>query len=170
MSKEHTKLRLEIGKFWPDPSRTGLLRAEITEVGELAILAHVFAPKERAAEQEGRDNARRLVAAWNACAGIETDVLESRAIEPCDICGASSHNLRANRAEARADAAEALLSDWLPSLQAVHDGEYHEYSGDVRLTEDQWTGISEAAAAFKAFLAETAPKPVRLGDEGEEMP
>ena len=153
MSEQHTKLRLEIGKFWPDPSRTGLLRAEITEVGELAILAHVFAPKGRPAEQEGKDNARRLVAAWNACAGIETDVLESRAIEPCDICGASSHNLRANRAEVRADAAEALLAE-----VANGDG-----INDILL----WAAWVRKA---RAFLAKTAPKPVRLGDEGEGMP
>ena len=63
-----------------------------------------------ASEDEGLSNARRIVACVNACQGIETDVLESRAVEPCDICGAASHNLRANRAEGRADEAEALLN------------------------------------------------------------
>lgn len=58
---------------------------------------------------------------------------------------------------ARADAAEALLSDWLPALSAVHDGEYNEHTGKMVLTEDQWTEISEAAAAFRAFLGKNIP-------------
>ncbi len=92
-------------------------------------------------------NARRIVACVNACAGEETETLEQ--IDAGTIKRALSG---LGTILARAGAAEALLSDWLPSLKAVHDGEYNEHTGKMVLTEDQWTGISEAAAAFRAFL------------------
>ncbi len=58
----------------------------------------------------------------------------------------------AHGAEAERDRMAALLENWLPSLHAVHEGEYNEYTGKVLLTEDQWTGISEAEVAFRAIL------------------
>jgi len=70
---------------------------------------------------ECEEYARRIVASWNACKGIETETLESRAVEPCDICGAASHNLRANRAEARADTATALLTEARDFIRAEYN-------------------------------------------------
>ena len=156
MSKEHTKLRLEIGKFWPDPSRTGLLRAEITEVGELAILAHVFAPKGRPAEQEGKDNARRLVAAWNACSGIETETLEADPFNNVVL-----HFTEMHLAQARADAAEALLREIMEvPVHGPHLSARDGFEAALRT-------IDIIRGKARSFLAEIAPKPVRLGDEGE---
>ena len=170
MSKEHTKLRLEIGKFWPDPFRTGLLRAEITEVGELAILAHVFAPKERAAEQEGRDNARRLVAAWNACNGIETETLEKFSTEFQEVMGEEmADRARADAAEALLPRARELITELLDTNEYIFPCETPEgLCGDNFC--DAYGCMADKNARAKAFLAETAPKPVRLGDEGERMP
>lgn len=65
----------------------------------------------------------------------------------------------AEKAEAKRDRLAALLegmqvtiSDWLPSLRAVHEGEYNEHTGKVLLAEDQWTGISEAEIALRTIL------------------
>ena len=90
--------------------------------------------------------------------------------EPCDTCGAASHNLRANKAEGRADAAEALLRDLVEGCPDC-DGKGNTYT----LGDAMEFGVSPGRDRIdcprctdaRAFLAETAPKPVRLGDEEE---
>ena len=69
---------------------------------------------------------------------------------------------RVQDAEARADTAEAVIQkiakQWLPA-------ELEEYTGDT--DADYEAGYVSCVKEARAFLAETAPKPVRLGDEGE---
>ena len=64
--------------------------------------------------EECEEYARRLVAAWNACAGIETGRLESMNVDSAlsnmaDLC--SSNVTEREQAEARADEATRLLAE-----------------------------------------------------------
>lgn len=112
MSKdEHTPERLEMFVG------IGLPRA-LADDGMIAFISH---KKDGNFHGERISIIRRAVASWNACKGIETETLESRAVEPCDICGAASHNLRANRAEARADTATALLTEARDFIRAEYN-------------------------------------------------
>lgn len=111
MSKdEHTKGRLIV-------SGDELLNEDAGRIGEVSD----FDGWRDLPLGMAKANARRLAASWNACKGIETETLESRAVEPCDICGAASHNLRANRAEARADTATALLTEARDFIRDEYD-------------------------------------------------
>lgn len=87
---------------------------------------------------ERRANARRIVAAINACAGIETETLkEGPLVEVQD---------RAGVAEARTDAAEALLDECSQRLRKciVAAGSDEKYA-DI------------AVADYRAFLAKAKP-------------
>ena len=132
-------------------------------------------------------NARRLVAAWNACAGIETEDLEKGGegwIFPIvedfvqDTTTASENVKRmydcATTNKARADEAETLLRRAAEQLGA--DGDLlNRLLNEEILTSDsdrteaavQESYGSETKSLIRAALAKTAPKPARLGDEGE---
>ena len=68
-----------------------------------------------------------------------------------------------DRMEARADAAEALLASLLEALSLGPLDVAAKYGPDAHPDE----AVIDAAHKARAFLAETAPTPVRLGDEGE---
>ena len=73
-----------------------------------------------------------------------------RAEESCDTCGAASHNLRANRAEGRADEAEALLARILKRATPHPDDTDEDRKRDLY-------HIEGLARAFRAFLPKDKP-------------
>ena len=121
--------------------------------------------------------ARRIVACVNALAGIETEDLEKGGegwIFPIvedfvqDTTTASENVKRmydcATTNKARADAAEALLRD---AVTVLDSPEMAQLWGECLHLLGGYSGPTIDVDAIRAFLAETAPKPVRLGDEGE---
>lgn len=48
------------------------------------------------------------------------------------------------------------ISDALPALDGVHEGKWHEYTGDLVLTEDQWGAIAAVAKELRATLSDFA--------------
>ena len=117
--------------------------------------------------KEGAANARRIVACVNACAGIETDILE-KIDDNAGILRAAdtvaSEITKRLQAEARADAAEALLKR---SADLIN----HPWKAGPKWAtyrrESVGSFIDALKEYFDAHKTETAPKPVRLGDEGE---
>ena len=107
--------------------------------------------------------APRLVAAWNACAGAETEALEDagEGFLQKIIMKLTS---KFHDEKARADAAEALLRDVVTVLDSP---EMAELWGECLHLLGGYSGPTIDVDAIRAFLAETAPKPVRLGDEVE---
>ena len=110
--------------------------------------------------------ARRIVACLEACKGIETEVLEARSVEPCDICGAASHNLRANKAEARAEEAERLLRWAMPlaeqCLEEVRQKRLQAGHRDIGAGTDHfglWPDEAEKRNEARAHLAKHGEKP-----------
>ena len=96
MTSEHTKGRLKACPFCGEDSATHTMVRDGRQV--FCRKCHASAgPRHHG---PNHDTLKRAIAAWNM-----------RDEEPCDTCGAASHNLRANKAEGRADAAEALLAE-----------------------------------------------------------
>lgn len=92
-------------------------------------------------------NARRIVAAWNACAGIETKTLESDPFNNVVL-----HFSEKNQAEARAAKAERLLSLSVKAHEAMCDWLEFEL-GQSNLNDDGViAGAREAIANVRAFL------------------
>lgn len=93
-------------------------------------------------------NARRIVAAWNACKGIETETLERE-----DFTDARVSTV--GQAQARADAAEAALAEAVGSMQEIvkiHIGGPHMSAKDG--FNAALTGLDRAKNIAAAFIAE----------------
>ena len=181
MTSEHTPEPWKVFKSADGTKLLGVGSAE-TAMGITDYKGGIWAN-----EDEGIANARRIVACVNACAGIGTDILEKvddngGILRAADTV--ASEITKRLQAEARADAAEALLDE--------SRGHIAELLGLVRnaqerlceyLTPDGSNDDREAMNDLlymfdgpeqrtienpaRVFLAEAAPKPVRLGDEGE---
>ena len=90
---------------------------------------------------------------------------EDGTLAACEDCGKGAVKyVPATDTEARADAAEALLRDMVTVLDSP---EMAELWGECLHLLGGYSGPTIDVDAIRAFLAETAPKPVRLGDEGE---
>ena len=51
------------------------------------------------------------------------------------------------------DRLQAAISDSLPGLAAIDEGEWREYSGDLVLKEDHWRAICAATKELRIALA-----------------
>ena len=161
MTSEHTPEPWKVFKSADGTKLLGVGSAETAE-GITDYRGGIWA-----SEDEGLANARRIVACVNACAGIKTRDLEKGGegwIFPIvedfvqDTATASENVKRmydcATTNKVRADAAEVLLETMTDILESYAGKKVPKY-------------VQSQVADARAFLAETAPKPVRLGDEGE---
>ena len=78
------------------------------------IIAATTPCKDHQGHHHSKANARRLVAAWNACQGIQTEILETFHNSGVDVVATASMN-------ARADEAEALLAEAEKFIRAEYE-------------------------------------------------
>ncbi len=99
--------------------------------------------------------ARRLVACWNACAGISTEDLEKgeRDHGPLTISGLVEVANEAEELERLLGEVKACLHDNLDALDYIGEGQWHEYTGDLVMKEHQWSAINSARKEFCDLFA-----------------
>lgn len=54
---------------------------------------------------------------------------------------------------AEAERLRAAISDNLPGLSTIDDGDWHEHTGDLVLKEEQWNAIVTATRELRVALA-----------------
>ena len=98
-------------------------------------------------------NARRLVACWNACAGIPTETLECDGwLNIKEMVGRLIE--RAQSAEASAEEAERLIREGVEWMEAVLSAFAKNGIGEDRGEEH----LSQQIAEHRAFLARNTPE------------
>lgn len=115
MSAQHTPGRLLVLPL-DAPKGTLMIAPDHDDTGLIAVMEHSKTRMPDHAQAKG--NARRLVAAWNACEGIDTKVLEDF---PLGVINAEHARVMIERTRQRDElhAALTMLDTWVKA-EVVH--------------------------------------------------
>lgn len=141
-SEMHTKGPLSTPGWLPTYAYVPIIAASGVSVGTCHRPSH-----SQSAYEECEANARRLVAAWNACQGIPTEMLEEGPLIYAPDAMAKEQKARADALAARLEEAEGLLRALVDDMTTLQ-GVFERYAPAYGFTK----GDSANIAAARAFL------------------